>query len=291
MKNWVRSIINSAGFNIIRVPRGKSIWSYNFDYPIDPVSRWGFGRASHPQLKTILEANLNDYVELLRLFQTFRSDFIDIPLEPPNQSMPAWNNGWFTGLDAAALMSFIRLRTPNQYLEIGSGNSTKFARHTITSKGLKTRLTSIDPNPRTEIDLLCDDTIRQPLETVNPQIFERLSDNDILFFDGSHRTFTNSDVTAFFFDILPRIKPGVLIHIHDIFWPDDYPPEWKWRLYSEQYLLGALLLSGNGTLRVRLPNYFVYHHPLTAPLVAALGFPNDYPASSMSPVSFWCEVL
>lgn len=64
-----------------------------------------------------------------------------------------------------------------------------------------------------------------------------------MFFDGSHRCFQNSDVTAFFLDVMPRLPSGILIGIHDILWPQDYPPGWKDRYYSEQYVLGAYLLG------------------------------------------------
>jgi hypothetical protein len=287
MKQLIRRAFNLAGFDIRRL--SSSGWSYSFDYPIDPKPRWGYGRSSHPQMKRLLESQIGNYADLLTSFQSLKSKFSAIAQNASNPVQPSWNNVWFSGLDAAALMAFITFRAPRRYIEIGSGASTKFAREAITSNTLKTELISIDPKPRAEINRICDQVIRQPLEALDPQFFDTLNSDDILFFDGSHRTFTNSDVTAFFFDILPYVKRGGLVHIHDIFWPDDYPSEWNWRLYSEQYLLGAILFGGFMNFRVILPNYFVSHHPLTAPLVAELGILTTDPVNAFPGVSFWLE--
>jgi hypothetical protein len=142
-------------------------------------------------------------------------------------------------------------------LEIGSGNSTKFAAKARALNSRETKIISIDPNPRVEIDRLCDQVIRSPLESVDLHIFDQLSAGDILFFDGSHRVFENSDVTVFFIDILPYLKSGVYIHIHDILWPADYPPGWEKRYYSEQYMLAMILLFGREHFDIVLPNSFI----------------------------------
>jgi hypothetical protein len=76
--------------------------------------------------------------------------------------------------------------------------------------------------------------------------------------------FQNSDVCVFFLDIVPRLAPGVLLHLHDIFLPYDYPPVWYERYYSEQYLLAVALMQaygGPGCLRPILPNAYISHDP------------------------------
>jgi hypothetical protein len=204
-----------------------------------------------------------------------------------NPNDPFWNNIWFSTLDAAALMYFLLSTNPATYLEIGSGCSTRFARKAISEGGLKTKLISIDPRPRAEIDSICDLIIRSPIETIDLEIYDSLEAGDIAFFDGSHRVFTNSDTTVFFLDVLPRLKPGVLVHLHDIFWPDDYAPEWKRRLYSEQYILGAMMLGGMSHFETVLPNYFVSTESTTSPLVDGLGIPLRYPGTDKPGLSFW----
>jgi hypothetical protein len=142
-------------------------------------------------------------------------------------------------------------------VEIGSGNSTKFVRQSVVQNGLKTRIVSIDPNPRAEIDDICDEVRREGLEDTDQRIFDELADGDILMFDGSHRSFQNSDVTVFFLEILPRLKQGVLVYIDDIYLPYDYPPVWQERYYSEQYLLATLLLAAPQKYSIELPCVFI----------------------------------
>jgi hypothetical protein len=264
-------------------------WSDTVDdfNPVHPTPRWGYGRPAHPEIARLLQSGSAAYAEQLHAFAAFRTDFAAVPADSTDPALPHWDNGWFGGLDAAALMALIALRKPGRYVEIGSGMSTRFTHHIVRLKNPPTQITSIDPSPRSDVDMLCDSILRQPLEEIDPTFFETLAPGDILFFDGSHRVFTNSDVTAFFFDVLPRLKPGILVHLHDIFWPDDYPPEWNARLYSEQYLLGALLLGNARKLRIVLPNHFVVRDASLAPLVAALGIPPKALARGAS--SFWLE--
>ncbi|MET4279001.1 MULTISPECIES: class I SAM-dependent methyltransferase [unclassified Bradyrhizobium] len=293
MKKLVRRLFNQIGFDISRADNGKPRWSgiAGDYYPIDPRARWGHGQKSHPQIEELLTSQLEDFKKLINEIEKYKRVFSHIPFEAASPTAPFWNNTWFSTLDAASLMFFIYERSPKTYLEIGSGFSTKFARTAIDAAGSGTKLCSIDPHPRSEIDDICDEVTRIPLELVDLQAFESLTANDIAFFDGSHRIFTNSDTTVFLLDVLPRLKPGVLVHFHDIFWPDDYIPEWNVRLYSEQYALGAMLLGGMSRYRVVLPNYFVSTNPETAPLVGRLGIPITYPRTNKPGLSFWIEVL
>jgi hypothetical protein len=131
----------------------------------------------------------------------------------------------------------------------------------VDDHGLKTRIISIDPRPRAEIDALCHEVRREPLEDTDLEVFGRLGAGDILFVDGSHRVFMNSDVAAVFLDVLPRLPSGVLVYIDDIYLPLDYPPDWIPRYYSEQYLLATLLLAGSPRYEVVLPCHFVVNDP------------------------------
>ena len=132
------------------------------------------------------------------------------------------------------------------------------------------KVISVDPQPRAEIDALCDKVCRMRLEDSDHQIFSVLQAGDILFFDGSHRVFTNSDVAVFFLEILPSLPPGVLVHIHDIFLPLDYPPEWNDRFYSEQYMLAAMLLCRDRPFDVILPNCYVMSDPALSKTASTL---------------------
>ena len=190
--------------------------------PQTPKPRWLGG---HKRLLKMLDENQDQYISCLNDILTYSSEFLSIPVfyDESNPSAPHYYNNFLPALDGMALYTFIAERNPATYLEVGSGNSTKFAARAIQNYLLDTKITSIDPQPRAEIDSLCDTVIRQPLEDVPLDLFECLKEGDVMVFDGSHRAFTNSDVVVFFLDILPNLAPGVLVGVHDIFLPWDYP--------------------------------------------------------------------
>src|SRR5205807_7151101 len=106
------------------------------------------------------------------------------------------------GIDGVALYGFTRERSPRRYIEVGSGNSTLFVDRARRDGATNTEIISIDPDPRREIDSICDRVIRLPLESTNLRLFEGLQDGDMVFVDGTHRVFMNSDVNVFFLDVL-----------------------------------------------------------------------------------------
>lgn len=195
-----------------------------------------------------------------------------VSLEPVEEApgAPAWMNPFFSGLDLAALYMFVARGRPRHYMEIGSGWSTKIVRRAADDGDVPVRVTSIDPAPRAEIDALCERVVRRPVEDLDQAIFDELDADDILFVDNSHRVFTNSDAVVTLLEIVPRLRPGVLVHVHDIFLPYDYPPEWSERYYSEQYLVAAMLLAEGPHVRVELPNMFVSADPLLASVLNPL---------------------
>ena len=275
------------------------LWIKDY-YPVSPRPRWGFDLPAHPGITQQLEKSRANYEASIDDLSRNRDALYAIPdAQVLSTTKPFWNNIWFSCLDGASLVSFMLTRSPKCYLEIGSGHSTLFARHAITWGKLSTTVVSVDPQPRAEIDALCDKTIRQPLEQVPLDTFDHLGAGDILFFDGTHRVFTNSDTTTFFLDVIPRLRPGILVHIHDIFLPWDYPAEWNNRYYSEQYLLGAMLLCGTPPFKVVLPNFFACKDEQLGPKIKAIfaakpdgKIPFTYNNEGRTPaVSFWIETI
>ncbi len=239
------------------------------EYPIRPEPRYGEGKPAHSEIAALLARNDEAYLATLAVLPGFSEYLMRIPetADAIAPGEPYWGNTFFSALDAIALYGLLGSRKPTRYLEVGSGNSTKFARRAVRDLGLNTQIISLDPNPRSEVDALCDRVIRQPLEDVDTVLFDELEAGDMLFIDNSHRVFQNSDVTVFFLEILPRLKPGVTVHIHDIFLPFDYPRLWANRHYSEQYLLAAYLLAGYSRLEVLLPLAYLCQHPVAGALV------------------------
>lgn len=242
------------------------------DYPTSASNtpRYGYGRPSHQRLERLLAQRRERYRELLEGFGAYREDLLAIPLDRAEAGEPHWRNGLLFGLDGVSLYGFIRRNAPRRYIEVGSGNSTLFADRARRDGGLDTEIVSIDPFPRREIDAICDAVVRQPLERTDLSVFDGLTEGDVVFFDGSHRVFMNSDAVAFFLDVLPELAPGVLVGIHDIQLPDDYRPEHADRYYSEQYLLASYLLAEGGWLRPELPCWYVSHDPQLGELARGL---------------------
>ena len=233
-----------------------------------------------------LEGERDAYRALLAEMARLAAGLRDVPAEEPAAGGPHWNNGWLPPLDALSLYALTALNRPRTYLEVGSGNSTMFVRKAIEDHGLSTRIVSIDPKPRAEVDAICDEVIRQPLEKADLSVFGTLQAGDVLFVDNSHRAFPNSDVTVFFMDALGRLAPGVVYGLHDICLPEDYPAEWARRFYSEQYLLGAYLFGGADGDEIVFPGRFVARDATLAAergaLFEALGIAEDAAAGA-----FW----
>ncbi len=240
------------------------------DYPVSPRPRYDIANP-HPQLRKIIADRSDVYADQLARFLDFTPDMLRIPKSvPQGSSEPSWLNPYQPVLDAVALYCFVAMTNPRLYLEVGSGYSTSFVRRAISDHHLRTRIVSIDPHPRAEIDALCDTVIRSPLENCNLTVFDELHEGDILFIDSSHRCFMNSDVTVLFLEVLPKLPRGILVQVHDIFLPYDYPQEWIERYYAEQYLLACYLLAGFPKFEIMLPNFFVANDPRLSAVLAPL---------------------
>lgn len=229
------------------------------------------------------------YRNALGIIERYADDLARIPIRAENDVEPSWSNDFLPWLDSAALYAFLRDRNPARYVEIGSGNSTKFAARARTDGELRSQFTSIDPDPRAEIDTLCDRVIRLPLERADLSVFADLAAGDIVFMDGSHRVFMNNEVVVFFLEVLPSLPPGVLVGIHDIYLPFDYPADIAERYYSEQYMLAAYLL-GEPPVSIVLPAWWTFSE--LEPEVRAI---YDRVAGSAAVVpsggAFWMQTL
>lgn len=168
-----------------------------------------------------------------------------------------FDNGFFSGFDAAVYYSLIRHLKPQRVIEIGGGYSTQLAAKALRGNG---KLICIEPYPERlngvgpSIEL-----IQKRVEEIDVDFFSCLEAGDILFIDSSHAVKFGGDVCYEFLQLLPRLAPGVWIHVHDIFFPHDYPAEWlieRRMAFNEQYLLEAFL-SYNEKFQVALANYWL----------------------------------
>ena len=244
------------------------------------TDRWGYHvRPIHyyepvPDFRTISSADLErrrvpaglsiDLSAQVRRVESFAQRFAGELRDLHRQGPKGFDfeNEYFSGLDAAIYYSIIRDLRPARIIEIGAGYSTQIAAKAMDANRRYGRgeaiLTVIEPYPQAR---LMDSGVKfqliaRPVEKVDPALFQSLVANDILFIDSSHALRCGGDVFVEFLEILPRLKPGVWVHIHDIFLPFDYPVDWvlgKRLAFNEQYLLEAFL-TFNERFSVQLAN-------------------------------------
>ena len=239
----------------------------------------------------VIDFNLPAQVSVVRrLGAAYRSE-----LEAINGA-GAFNfqNGYFGGFDAAMYYALVRDLRPARVVEIGSGFSTRIADQAARRNrldGHAIELTSIEPfpEPRLTDGMPAITLIQKPVEDVDLALFESLQANDILFIDSSHAVKFGGDVCREFLDILPRLRPGVWVHVHDIFFPQDYPARWliEQRVaFNEQYLLEAFL-AFNRSFAVRAAHYWLaLEHRADAEALAPL---TIWPRGELGCGSFWMQ--
>jgi uncharacterized UPF0146 family protein len=178
-------------------------------------------------------------VKLLAAIESYAPELEAIGKEPP--PAPRWNQDWFPRLDGAAAYAMVRTLRPKRIVEVGSGHSTRFLARAVSDGSLGTRIIAIDPEPRASLEGLNVRWLKQPVQSAELALFERLEERDILFIDSSHQLKPGSDVEFLLQKALPSLAKGVRVHFHDIFLPDPYPLAWAWRRYNEQEAVAPLI--------------------------------------------------
>lgn len=195
----------------------------------------------YPAIEDLCAAATPDFHALLDLIDGHAADFARFGGPAP---APRFEQDWFPTLDAVAAYALIRARRPCRIVEVGSGHSTRVMARAVADGGFACTFTAIDPAPRARLDGLAVTYVRATVHDADRAIFATLEPGDVLFIDSSHVLMPGSDVDLLFNQVLPRLKPGVIVHIHDIFLPDDYPASWGWRGYNEQQGAACLLHGG-----------------------------------------------
>lgn len=229
------------------------------DYRVNFKPRYGHGNPAHNSLYEIIDRNRKHYIDVLNEAVRCKHIFqgIKMKIDEADSIEPLYNNGFLPGLDIIVIYLMLKKYKPATYIEVGSGNSTKVAFKSINENHLNTKIISIDPQPRASIDKISDKIVREPFENTNLDIIFGLKENDVLFIDNSHRILPNSDSMVFYLEVLPKLAKGVIVHIHDIYLPYDYPQFMCDRFYSEQYGLAMFLLANSEKYQPIMANYFV----------------------------------
>ncbi len=158
-------------------------------------------------------------------------------------------NTVFGSGDAEALYNLVRYFKPKTMIEVGSGHSTKVAQQALAKnaeEGHNSRHVCIEPFEQPWLEKLGPQIVRKKVEDTGDYIITSLSENDILFIDSSHVIRPQGDVLFEYLELIPRLKKGVIVHVHDIFTPRDYLREWiieEKLFWNEQYLLECLLMN------------------------------------------------
>lgn len=262
------------------------------DYKVDMKPRYGHGLPPHGELLRIIAENDTAYKDLLQEALTHKEIFwsLNEAKDEQDAALPVWNNGFLPGLDIIMIYTILSKYKPSSYVEVGSGNSTKVAYKAKSDQQLDMTITSIDPYPRAEIDQLVDKVIREPFENMDMEMFSDLKENDVLFIDNSHRILPNSDSMAFYLDVLPRLSKGVIVHIHDIYLPYDYPQFMCDRYYSEQYGLAMYLLANPKKYQTLAPNYYLSEKKELSSILAPIWAEAKLSSVERHGGSYWLRI-
>lgn len=241
---------------------GFHITPNHFYQPIPDTSKIPNSIFEHRSEMIGIKINENQQLNLLKnIFIKFQSEYNAIPHIPsPNSHIYSFNNLAFDGVDGLVYYCMIRSYKPKKVIEIGSGWSTKIAAQAaLLNKS--TEVTSIEPFPQESLKKGfpgLSKVITKDVQQIHLDFFNQLEKNDILFIDSTHTVKTGGDVNYLFLEVIPRLKKGVVIHIHDIFLPFDYPKQWvvkEKRFWAEQYLLQSFLAFNTSFQIIYSNNY------------------------------------
>ncbi len=202
----------------------------------------GVRRDDYPEIREAMRRREAAFADLLAEIEALAPALRAIGETPP--PAPRFDQDWFPRLDAATAYAMVRRHRPTQIVEIGSGHSTRFLARAVADGGLDCAITAIDPAPRAAIRGLPVTVLAQTLQQAGFEPFHAISAGDVVFIDSSHVLMPGSDVDLLLNRVLPRLPAGVLVHIHDIFLPENYPVDWQWRGYNEQRAVGPILTGG-----------------------------------------------
>lgn len=204
-----------------------------------------------------------------------------IQLLAAKPTLPAYFGGCnYVGGDLEIYDLMLATYKPQTILEIGSGGSTQFAFY----KTVDTKITAVDPEPRTVIPCGVQSRvqfIQKICEEVDLAIFDVLEDNDILFIDSSH---LKAEAKYHVEKILPRLKPGVIIHHHDIYYPYDINPQW-----GEQKVVLEHYFQNRDQYEILLPSAYAYYFNNWL-FRTRVKLAKQQPANNI-PSSFWVKKL
>ena len=215
------------------------------------------------------------------------NELIDLDLQRKDDTQAfCIDNDSFVAGDAEFLYQFIRMTKPRRIVEIGCGNSTKIARLAIqknhAESGKEAAHICIEPYEMPWLESIGVEVIREKAENCPLEIFQELAAGDLLFIDSTHIIRPQGDVLFEYLTVIPSLKSGVNVHIHDIFTPKDYPEMWiieAVAFWNEQYLLEALISNSSRYKVVAALNFLKHHYYADLKRVCPYLKPDTEPGS------------
>jgi predicted O-methyltransferase YrrM len=220
-----------------------------------------------PRQITGLDLNESGQLSLVEQFK-YRDELLAIPIAKTAPSKFGYHNSSFEPGDAEFLYNMIRHFKPNRIVEVGSGNSTLMGLLAIEenkkeNSDYRCEQICIEPFEKPWLESIGVNVVRKKIECCQTSLFEALTENDILFIDSSHIIRPQGDVLHECLQLFGLLRPNVIVHVHDIFTPRDYPSEWLLRdrwMWNEQYLLEAFLSFNSSFEVISAVNWLTHNH-------------------------------
>lgn len=288
---WGRDDVYRRNFNHWQAA-GFSLLPNHYYSPIPDTTRLSPDDLARKFSMKGVDLRESEQLAFLGACTQFQKEYVRFSEKPAKPWDFHYGNGVFESCDAEALHCAVRLHKPRRVIEVGSGFTTLITAAACEEnrihEGVECDFTAIEPYPN---DLFqgpipgLSRVLRSRLQDVDLSLFATLQENDILFIDSSHVLKTGSDVELLYLEVLPALNPGVLIHVHDIFLPAQYPRDWimdEHIFWNEQHLLYAFL-AFNNAFKVLWAGAFMHgRHPERL----ADAFPAYDPLRCL-PGSFW----
>jgi Methyltransferase domain len=288
---WLLKIVRRSG--IQRLPHCKSAL---FKIGVFPISNHYYEpqfdnrnpKRPLSQNRTLpgIDWNPIGQLQILSRF-SFAQELAGTALLKPSNLEFYMNNDYFVAGDAEYWYQLIRLIKPNRIFEIGSGNSTLMAAKAIrknreSDPGYRCKHVCIEPYESPWLEQIDVVVVREKVEEVELSFFAELGMNDILFIDSSHVIRPSGDVLFEYLELLPTLKNGVIVHLHDIFSPRNYPKQWvedEIKFWNEQYILEALLSDTSCWKILGALNYLHHNYYDELKSIAPFLTPDGEPGS------------
>lgn len=260
------------------------------DYAEQLGPRYGVTHPPHAKMNELMQTQREIILQQVLQAKQHAHWLNGLSEHETNSYEPYLKNGFMPALDVWMLYTLLTQEQPENYIEVGCGTSTRVAYSAKKKNQLNTKIIAVDPTPRLSVQDLVDQHICATMQSLNIEWWKQWGGKDMLFIDNSHRALPGSDVTTFFLEILPELPKGMLLHIHDIYWPYDYPLNMCERGYNEQYLLAQAILLQPERYEIIAANHWFTTDEFYKEMREELWATTTNKKLEKTGCSFWCRI-